>query len=361
MSNRSTQPKLLIIDPTQFGYHSDTYYYCKHLRNDFNISYFGFDENKKIITLDQITLIFIKKKKDRILREFRFIAKAFRLIRKGNFDFVHVNYFKGSSAFHLCVANSKMLVDVRSASILTQKWKRTIYDYILKTEVGLFQNIGVISSGLAKRLSLPGRHIVTPLGSDIFSHTSKPKNVIKLLYVGTFYNRNLHETILGFKKFYDAYSHQIQISYTIVGDGPSNELQNLRALVEKLGLASHIHLTGRVPQDKLKPFFDSHNIGISYVPMTDYYNFQPPTKTYEYLLSGMPVIATMTHENSCIIDKKNGVLIQDTPTGVFHGMQDIYDRLYQFDSEQIRHQSQAYAWEKIVKRLSDHYKKLLAK
>jgi glycosyltransferase involved in cell wall biosynthesis len=361
MSTRPTKPNLLIIDPAQFGYHSDTYYYCKYLREDFNISYYGFDENKKPVTLEQITLISIKKKQDRILRELRFIAKAFRLIREGNFDFVHIDYFKGCSAFHLCVPNSRMLVDVRSASILIESWKRAIYDFLLKAEVRLFDNIGVISSGLAKHLTLPPRRIITPLGSDIISHTSKPNNSIKFLYVGTFYNRNIHHTILGFEKFFAAYSRKIQICYTIVGDGTSNELENLRVLVDELGLANHIHLAGRIPLNKLKPFFDSHNIGISYVPITDYYNYQPPTKTFEYLLSGMPVIATMTHENTCIINENNGVLIQDTPTGVFQGMQLIYSRLNQFDDGQIRQQSLNYTWKNIVKNLSEHYKKLLAR
>jgi glycosyltransferase involved in cell wall biosynthesis len=361
MSTGSIKPNLLIIDPAQFGYHSDTYYYCKHLRSDFNISYYGFDENKKAVPLEQITLITIKKKQDRILRELRFIAKACRLIRKGSFDFVHVNYFKGCSALHLCVPNKRMLVDVRSASILTESWKRAVYDFFLKAEVRSFQNIGVISSGLAKRLSLPARHIITPLGADIISHKSKPKNIIKFLYVGTFYNRNLHHTILGFKQFFEAYSHQIQISYTIVGDGPSDELENLQELVKKLGFAKHIHLTGRIPQNKLKPFFDSHNIGISYVPITDYYHYQPPTKTFEYLLSGMPVIATRTHENTCIINENNGVLIHDTPTGVYLGMNSLYSKLNQLDAEKIQQQSVKYSWKYIVKNLSEHYKKILTR
>jgi len=198
------------------------------------------------------------------------------------------------------------------------------------------------------------------LGSDIFSHTRKPQNVMKFLYVGTLYNRNIHHTIQGLLEFYNAYSHQIRIGYTIIGDGPGEELKELKSFAASLGLSKEIYFTGRVRHNKLKPFFDSHNIGISYVPITEYYNFQPPTKTYEYLLSGMPVIATKTHENKKVITNRNGVLIPATSAGVFEGMVTMYSKLGQLSSEEISSQTNKYTWKNIVANLSDHYKKLCA-
>ncbi|SER72866.1 Glycosyltransferase involved in cell wall bisynthesis [Nitrosomonas sp. Nm51] len=355
------KPKLLIIDRNQFGYHSDTYYYCKYLRDDFCVSYLCFDEDKNPLTLDRVTQVYVKQKKRLLLKWYLFFSAAYGLIKKENFDFVHVNYFKGCALLHLFVPNRRMMVDVRTASVLTQPWKRVLFNLLLKMEVRLFYNIGVISAGLARRLSLPPRHIITPLGSDIFSRTVKPQNALKFLYVGTFYNRNLHKTILGFHKFYRIYSQRIKTSYTIVGDGPSNELKKLKELVRNLGISDQVHFTGWIPQDKIQPFFDSHNVGISYIPITAYYNFQPPTKTYEYLLSGMPVIATNTHENGIVVNADNGVLIQDTPDAVFEGMQSIYSKLGRFDSRKIRSQaSKYYTWENIVSSLSSHYKKLVA-
>lgn len=62
----------------------------------------------------------------------------------------------------------------------------------------------------------------------------------------------------------------------------------------------------------LEPYFEQANVGISFVPMTDHYDAQPATKTFEYSNSGLYVLGTATTENKKSIDN-NGVLIQDTP------------------------------------------------
>lgn len=41
--------------------------------------------------------------------------------------------------------------------------------------------------------------------------------------------------------------------------------------------------------------------------MTEYYDSQPPTKTFEYALSGLYVLATKTRENEKVITNDNGV------------------------------------------------------
>jgi nucleoside-diphosphate-sugar epimerase len=67
-------------------------------------------------------------------------------------------------------------------------------------------------------------------------------------------------------------------------------------------------------------YFDIHNIGVSYIPMLKCFDNQPPTKTFEYLLSGMPVIATATNANKDIINDVNGVLINDNSEEVYNGL-----------------------------------------
>jgi len=42
-----------------------------------------------------------------------------------------------------------------------------------------------------------------------------------------------------------------------------------------------------------------------------YYDCQPATKTFEYILSGMVCIATSTYENKKLINNINGVLCND--------------------------------------------------
>lgn len=44
-----------------------------------------------------------------------------------------------------------------------------------------------------------------------------------------------------------------------------------------------------------------------YVPITDYYEYQPPTKTFEYVLSGLLCLATATSSNKEVITEEKVV------------------------------------------------------
>jgi hypothetical protein len=82
--------------------------------------------------------------------------------------------------------------------------------------------------------------------------------------------------------------------------------------------------------------------------MTTYYDTQPPTKTFEYLLSGMAVIATATSENRRIINSTNGVLISDDATGFANGLEKLFKRRHEFSSDEIRKPLMQHTWDNIV-------------
>jgi glycosyltransferase involved in cell wall biosynthesis len=155
-------------------------------------------------------------------------------------------------------------------------------------------------------------------------------------------------TIHGFKQFYEEFKNRIPISYTIICAGPNNEEQALKDLVSHYGLTDIVSITGMIPHTQLKPYFDVANVGVSYVPLTDYYDFQPVTKTFEYLLSGMPVIATSTSENRKVIEPENGVLVGGTAEEFYFGLKTISENRASINSEKIRTSSMDYSWEKIV-------------
>ena len=107
---------------------------------------------------------------------------------------------------------------------------------------------------------------------------------IKLLYVGTLNGRNINQTIFGLSLFLENNPEIKNITYDIIGDGDKNELSDFKVLIQQNNLNNIITLHGRIPHFQLKPFFDSCTVGLSYVPMTEYYEHQPVTKTYEYIL-----------------------------------------------------------------------------
>ena len=99
---------------------------------------------------------------------------------------------------------------------------------------------------------------------------------------------------------------------------------------------------------ELKEFFDHSNVGVSFVPMTPMYNYQPPTKTFEYINSGLFCIATQTFANSEVITSTNGILIPDNAENFCNALQKFIQNKEKISDKEIRNTGQAYLWKNIV-------------
>ncbi len=151
--------------------------------------------------------------------------------------------------------------------------------------------------------------------------------------------------VKGFHRFYlELLSNPSSkpIHFTIVGSGSGGEQEEISAYIQKNQLPDVISMEGYVHIDLLHHYFKKSNIGVSFIPITDYYQDQPPTKTYEYLLLGLAVVAIATKENIKIINEKNGVLIQDTTEAVFSGLQVLAKKMESYQPEAIRKQMEDY-------------------
>jgi glycosyltransferase involved in cell wall biosynthesis len=342
--------KLIIINQSQFGHQTDTYYYCKYLKDDYDIIYICWDHGLPKIEMNGVRVVYVSRKGDIMVRTMRFLRQAIGQIND-NRSIVVIKYFKGASlALRVLRPTHCFVLDIRTGSVHQNPINRMLHDARLKFETRFFKNVTVVSQSLAEKLNISHKAHILPQGADIISSANKNFGRLHLLYVGTLFNRNIEITIDGFKKFYDEAGSQAPISYTIIGTGPNSEEQALRKLVAQYGLEEIVNIIGAIPHPQLKPYFDAANIGVSYVPLTDYYDCQPVTKTFEYLLSGMPVIATRTTENKKVIEQKNGVLVGETAEEFYFGLKKIFENRASINSEKIRTSSMDYTWEKIVQK-----------
>ncbi|CAN0385551.1 unnamed protein product, partial [Scytosiphon promiscuus] len=192
-----------------------------------------------------------------------------------------------------------------------------------------------------------------------FSDDSKSFDRLSLLYVGTLVKRNILNCVKRFHNYIEICKKtemEISARFTIVGDSPYHELEEIRAYIQRNNLEVYIHTKGYVHRNDLKPFFEKCNIGVSYIPIRSYYQYQPPTKTYEYLISGMPTIATGTYENKALVGPGAGVVIDDTPESFQKGILKLTQQ--KFDSEAIRKEYSQHTWEKVVQ---NHFIPLIKK
>lgn len=314
---------IAILCQQQFGSHVDTYYYCKYLSRRHRVTYICWDYGRTRQEIDKVAVQYVSRNHSLIVRNLLYIYAVCTQLRRQDFDICFIKYFRGCSILPLLFPRVAFIFDIRSGSISRRWLSRCIYDNLLLFESRFFKHVTVISASLRRKLGLDGKARVLPVGSISLSVKEKEFCDLHLLYVGTLSNRNIDRTIPAFARFAQNHSHEIRCTYTIIGAGPGNEEEVLRSLAAELGVADRVHVVGRVPFEDLGRYFDSHNVGVSFVPMTSFYDVQPVTKTFDYLLSGMVVLATATSENKLVIDESNGVLIDDTSAGFFLGLEKI--------------------------------------
>ena len=328
--------------------------YCKYLKR-YQISYLCYDTGLPKQEIKNVEIKYVSLHKNLILRNLSYLRSIFKFLRHNQVDICFIKYFRGCFFLKLLFPRKKFVLDIRTGSVHRSSFSRFAYNLGLRIESTFFKNITVISSSLAARLSLQKKSTILPLGSECISDKIKKIEFARLIYVGTLNNRHIEKTIHGVDLFVkNNPALKSQIFYTIIGDGYHGEVESLRALVARLGLTECIQVVGRIPFDRLKNYFDGHNIGVSFIPLTPYYDVQPPTKTFDYLLSGMSVLATATSENKKVINSQNGVLIEDTAKSFAIGLQELLKKKGRFLSREIMDNAQQYHWKCIVENFNNY-------
>jgi len=339
--------KILFINSMQFGYNTDAYMHCYYLRDKFDIYYLCFDSGKKKIGMDGIKIRYISYEGSFFIRGIRFIIYSF--FRLCFFrGLIFVIYFPGAIYLKKFLPWKKMILDIRSLGISPDSSYNIKFNSELKNTALLYDHITIISEGIRDKLGLPlNKTTILPLGANPVSEKKKQFKSLNLFYVGTLSNRDIEKTIYGLDKFIRR-NNDVDITYDIVGDGHYNEIEELQELSKKLGLCNIVKIHGRIANSELKPFFDKCNVGVSFVPIRDYYEYQPVTKTFEYVMSGLYTIATCTHENKKVINDVNGILIKDNDDDFCRALEYIIKNRKIISTLNISNTLYEYKWEKIV-------------
>lgn len=338
----------MFVNPGHFGSLTDIYFYYVNLKNVYDITYLGFDEDIATPEYEGIEIIHLKVKDNALIKKIILIKEIYKLIKGNDYDYVHINYFLGCSFINIFKRNY-FNIDIRTGIISNNKYKKAILNTILTFEVGFFNHFTCISESLKEQLKLPKKTHILPLGAPHLPLIQKDFSVLKVLYVGTFHNREIVKTIYGFSEFVAKYNNRDVAIYTIIGFGSDEEIKEINDAIISTGMQKHIFFKGKIRYPELTTYLEEGNVGMSFIPITEYFDNQPPTKTFEYLLSGMYVLATDTKENKKVITNEKGLLIKDSIEEVSKGLQSIYENRHRLNSKDIQVQSQQYSWDKIVK------------
>ena len=337
--------KLLIIHKVQFGYHTDIYKWCQYLNDKYEIELVCIDSGLRRFCMDNVHVHYVSRWGGRKIRGFRYILNCVFHISRFE-GVIIVSYFYGCHLIKKMLPWKKMVLDIRTFDVSYEENVRNKLNSVLMHTVRKYDFATVISEGLRKQLPKDSSlTAILPLGSDIINTPPKECGEIDLLYVGIFDNRNLEKTIQGFKIALGKVNKKIH--YHIIGRGFHDEEKSLKQMVDELGLCDHITFYGYISRDKLLDFYKKCNVGVSFVPITPYYDYQPVTKTFEYVMAGLFTIATATKSNVEVITPENGILINDTPEDFANAIVEI-SKMSVLDGDKIRNTFIQFQWRSII-------------
>lgn len=338
--------EILIICREQFGYHTDIYKWCQYLRDEYTVSVITFGGKPKVC-MEDVRVHYVSLIGARVFRGIRFIIKTL-LLAAAHRGPVLVCYFPGCCIYKLLLPWKKIILDIRTLDVSADIDQRSYADRRLSRSLKYFDHISVISEGVAKKLRLNTKNYsLLPLGAEKIECCKKDYSRFRLIYIGTLFNRDIHKTVEGLALFLRKHP-ETDIFYDIIGDGPNNEAENLKSVVIEHGLEGHVKVHGYLLHSDLMPFLREANVGVSFVPMTDYYEHQPVTKSYEYILAGLYTIATNTGSNRKIISKTNGILINDSPLDFAHGLEKVVCNAGLISTEAVQQSLKNYTWQAII-------------
>lgn len=344
-------PKLLLINGAQFGYSAGHYHYCKYLKDVFDIHYICYDRNLPKLELLHVNVTYIPFEVSKTKRLFSFIKTAIKISHVTKPDVLFIVYFNACFLLNWFCKGKKKVLDIRTGSLHSSILIRTASNFLITLQSLFFKKIIILSESLRIKLFIPFRKtLILPLGAEISFRGEHDYNNLRLLYIGTLDGREIDKTILGLsiylKKFPEKKS---ETTYTIIGFGSESEILKINETIADTNLVGVVKYLGRKNYSELESYFENTNVGVSFVPITEFYNSQPPTKTFEYVLNGLFTIATGTSENKLLINETNGLICNDNENSFANSLESYQLVKHKLNSDSIRATLAPFEWSLLVK------------
>lgn len=131
------------------------------------------------------------------------------------------------------------------------------------------------------------------MGVDARFESSRPapalESVLRVVYTGSVSPDRGRDVMIDGLAL--ARARGVPCELTLVGAG-GEELNHCKARAQALGLGSALRVLGRVPGEQIPAFLAEAHLGVCIWADKPWWRFNPPTKLFEYLVAGLPVLAS---------------------------------------------------------------------
>lgn len=198
---------------------------------------------------------------------------------------------------------------------LRARIKRFVYLQLVRLSLIRARKILAISPQLREvYISLgatPSRVTIQPMGVNLslFSPGSnRSTDFFRCIYTGELTRTRGSDELMDATKIVSGVLPSFRLR--ILGVSNDNET-NLSAKASKLGIRQNIEILPSVGHSEVPNYLKDCHIGISLLYPTAYYSCSPPTKIFEYMASGLPVVANRISTHSdYIIHERNGLITE---------------------------------------------------
>lgn len=263
----------------------------------------------------------------------------------------YINFFV--FVYRIVCYRCKVYVQLFTPSVDKSKFKRKMLDYMVSLNLKAFKYIGAGKYGNPNciKYRIPRRKVLeVEVGMPDYGYKERDFKDLKLVYIGSINYRNVWQAVEGFDLFVRKHP-ECNCTFDIIGAGNPEETGKLMDTINNTSCRDKIKYHGRLSVSEVKSVFDKCNVGVAYTPIVDRYSKVPSTKTVEYLLSGMPVVATMVEYIKRIVDNDAGILCNDDPDSFADALSRLKENieLGRYSSQAIREKYDSYSIEKVMK------------
>lgn len=126
-------------------------------------------------------------------------------------------------------------------------------------------------------------------GVTLDATSSEARSEIRLVHVGSVHPDRGRDVMLQAMAIVNQKGKKAHL--TILGASP-DQLEYCRREIQELGISGAVTLYGRVPGSQIPHYLSAADAGLCLWEDLPWYRFNPPTKLFEYLAAGLPVLAS---------------------------------------------------------------------